>query len=413
MQKNKLLLNRVNNLLKQKLEQVDDYMKPNAVWDRGKEPLKAYESIKQLQNQLESLESCLSLEHQRKSPASKSINILNAYLLNSEENNSDDIDLESLDSKSIKLNNSANGEIKLSNESNSINDSVETASLSNFHNVRDVLSTIKLRLEQCLKTNQDNISGSSRGLEEYIGELTTELEYYVKRLNDRKEYELRKFSQNMSSQTNLVHMKNAFLKKELHSNSQSFIYDTLVSCDEYSHYSNDSIQNYRDNTLDGFFMRNCYDEVSSFENNFDTHSVEYYSMLINEEVPDSLLNAAPTLLPRYQERERISLIFQTPDNNVIKEWQKYQLNTITIKPKKNKYSKGKAHRQQEKKRKSYDIWSFTLDYHKTRKLQLKLEKERKIRLICRIFFYFFGLACFIFVVFFVQSFFNNKQSKQQ
>lgn len=330
-----------------------------------------------------------------------------------------DVDLESFDqsTKSIKLRNTANAPIiELSNSVNNylIRDNVETASLSNFHNVQDVLLNIHQRLEQYLKTNgpSSSSSASSSKLQCNIEQLKQELHRYVLIINQKKENELRKFSENMSNHSKIVHMKNAFIKKENNSTCGNICdYDTINANknDTISYYSNDSVPNFNkfrgvSGNVDGFMLKNCYDGCS-LNGSFDTNSVEYYSMLINEERCDNLLNDSPPHLPppHYQEREKISLIYRTPDN-VIKQWQQYQLNTITIKPKKNKSVK--LNLTKEKKNRPLDIYSFTLDYHKSRLLQMKLEKERRIRKICRTFFYSFGLISFILIVVLVDSFFN-------
>lgn len=391
-------------------------MVPNAVFDRGKQPKRDITSsdemdyLRRLESSIEFIRESLPIDERQ----SQNANILNF------EDTLNDVDLESFDCKSIKLKNSTS-EMKLSNNNtnNLIKDNVETASLSNFHNVRDVLLNIHQRLEQYLKTSKDITAESSATvtgvkLENKIEELKQDLEQYVEMINEKKENELRKFSENMSNRNHFVCMKNAFMRKEITSACSTIgVYDTLnlKRNDAVSYYSNDSESDsakiQRDSN--GFTLQNTpYYDRCSLTSSFDTNSVEYYSMLINEERTDNLVNDAPppTLLPRYQEREKISLIYRTPEH-VIKQWQKYQLNTITIKPKKNKSVK--INLTKEKKMKPVDIWSFTLDYHKTRVLQMKLEKERKIRFICRLFFYFFGLVCFILIVILVQSVFNTRK----
>jgi len=385
-------------------------MQSNAVWDRGKEK----QDVKRLESSLETyLEALPPTEnHTMISSKSHSSNILNAYLLNFENISNDD--LESIDGKSNNEN--QNATVTLSNNSNKPNaqineDAISTSSLSNFHNIQ-YIEYIHQKLEQYLKTckehhHQDD--GPSTQLVSKIDELKMELEKYVDMINKRKESELRRFSENMSNHSNIVHMKNAFLKKEMYTSVVNYDNISYSQTDAVSYYSNDSITDYercKSMNFDGFFMKNCYDKYS-FNSNFDTNSVEYYSMLIAEETNDNLVNDAPIPPPRHIEREKISLIYRNPDDQIIKQWQKYQLNTITIKPKKNRMVKIKM--SKEKKRKNYDIWSFTLDYHKTRMLQMKLEKERKIRLICRMFFYFFGVACFVLVVIIVQSIFNVRK----
>lgn len=339
-----------------------------------------------------------------------------------------DVDIESFDKNpsavpSSNSGNNNNNEINHSNEinessadllklrnakstalaNNLINDYVETASLSNFHNVRDVLLNIQRRLESYLTNNEKGASSSK--LEVNIEEFLHELDRHVSMINEKKEKELRRFSENMTKHTTIIHMKNAFQKKESYGGDDQ-IYDTLEESDVVSYYSSDSISDRRRCcNHDGFIMRNCYDDRCSFNSSCggSCDSVEYYSMLINEDRSENLLNDAPP--PRYYDRgEKISLIFAQNTDHVIRQWQKYQLNTITIKPKKSKF----LNFTKKKKKAPYDIWSFTLDYHKTKMLQLKLEKEKKIRLVLRIFFCFFVVICFILVVYLVQSFFKNK-----
>lgn len=326
-----------------------------------------------------------------------------------------DVDIESFEKEPpLKIDEANNAELKLSNNkstiaNNLINDYVDTASLSNFHNVRDVLLNIQRRLETYLTSNE---KGAPSKLEVNIEEFLHELDRHVSVINAKKEKELRRFSENMSNHTTIIQMKNAFQKKGTSTTGDDRIYDTLES-DGVSYYSSDSISEMRQcGNRDGFIMKNCYDRCSLNScGSFDSrNSVEYYSMLINEERSENLLNdAPPPLLPRYHERnEKISLIFAQNTEQVIRQWQKYQLNTITIKPKKNKFLNFTKRSKKKKTSTPYDIWSFTLDYHKTKMLQLRLEKEKKIRLVLRIFFCVVGLVCFILIVYLVQSFFKNK-----
>lgn len=386
----------------------NSYMKPNStknsVWDRGKSNTQALSSpsthdinyLKCLESNLESyLDSLpqISKDNNRQMKPSTSPSTDDILI---------DVDIESFESRSIKMRRIS--DTKLSNETSTIKsvnnliDEHETASLSNFHNVRDVLLNIQRRLETYL-------SGCEKGarLEVNIEEFLRELDEYVNVINEKKESELRRFSENMSNQTTIVQFRNAFSKKDLR------IYDTLES-DVVSYYSSDSISDMRHNNHHGFIMKNCYDRCSfnSSENSCsDSQSVEYYSMLINEDRSENLLNdAPPPLQPRYHDQDKISLIFQNPDH-VIKQWQKYQLNTITINPKKKKFVN--FTKTKKKKNKNFDIWSFTLDYHKTRMLQLKLEKERKIRFLVRVFFCSFGVICFVLVVLLTQSFISNRR----
>jgi hypothetical protein len=207
--------------------------------------------------------------------------------------------------------------------------------------------------------------------------LKGELERYVKILNEKKENELRKFSENMINQSNILQMKKAFLRKE---KLQTNIYETLTP--HYAKYALANLESlpstleYKDrrHSQGGFTMRNCYDNDYVFQTYSDFSSVEYYTMMINEEKSERLLNDAPQ--PRYHDREKISLIFRDPEN-VIKQWQNYQLKTIQIKPKKEKSLKLKWKRGF--KSKPHDVWGFTLDYRQNRILQLKLERERRIR----------------------------------
>lgn len=410
----------------------DDDMQSNAVWDRGKTNLQDMEYVKRLESSLETYLEALPPDDENQMISYRSHNsnnILDAYLLNFDNvSNDDDVDLESFnDDRANQFNNnysseSSNG-ITLSNKSNEPNaqinrntnrDDVETASLSNFHNIQ-YIEYIHEKLEQYLKTCKDG--PSSTQLETKIAELKRELEKYVEMINQKKENELRRFSENMSNHSNIVHIKNAFMKREMQtttgSNAANYDNVSFEQTDAVSYYSNDSIIDYercRSGNFDGFFMKHSYDRCS-FNTNFDTNSVEYYSMLIAEERGDNLVNDAPIPPPRtFNELDRISLIYRNPDDQIIKQWQKYQLNTITIKPKKkNDNNKMVKIKMTKNKKRTYDIWSFTLDYHKTKMLQIKLEKERKIRFICRMFFYFFGLACFILVVIIVQSIFNVRK----
>jgi hypothetical protein len=207
--------------------------------------------------------------------------------------------------------------------------------------------------------------------------LKGELERYVNILNEKKENELRKFSENMINQSNILQMKKAFLRKE---KLQTNIYETLTpKYVKYAIANQESLPttlDYKDRrrSQGGFTMRNCYDNDYVFEAYSDFSSVEYYEMMINEEKNEKLLNdGAPQ--PRYHD-QKISLIFRDPES-VIKQWQNYQLKTIHIKPKKRKSLKLKWKRAF--KPKPHDVWGFTLDYHQNRVLQLKLARERRIR----------------------------------
>lgn len=288
-----------------------------------------------------------------------------------------DVDLEKFDAN---INLLSNNQSEQTNRA--IDEKDETTSLSDYHNVRDVLLNIRERLESYLKVNQElaTENGNTNGnLEGNISQLRSELERYVHIINEKKENELRKFSENMSNQSNIKQMKKAFSRKE---KLQTNIYETLESSHlKYAIADNDSLPNSlrlvndRILTQGGFTMRNCYDNNYIFETYSDFSSVEYYTMLINEDKSEKLLNDAPPQ-SRYHEREKISLIFRDPEN-VIKQWQNYQLKTIELKPKKEKSLKLKWNKGHNFK--PHDIWGFTLDYHQNRVLQLKLAKERRLR----------------------------------
>lgn len=256
----------------------------------------------------------------------------------------------------------------------------DKASLSDFH-VRDVLVNIRERLETYLKMNEGTWQGNEKigtgNLEENIANLKSDLERYVCIINQKKENELRKFSENMTNQSKILQMKKAFSRKE---RLKTHIYETLAPSHlEYALADSESFFNSLRNVKDrvytkgGFTMRNCYDDNYVFETYSDFSPVEHYTMIINEEKGENLLNDAPTKAqPRYQERERISLIFRDPEK-IIKQWQNYQLKTVQKgKSFKLKWSKRHKHKPQ-------DVWGFTLDYHQNQVLQRKLEKERRIR----------------------------------
>lgn len=377
----------------------------NAVWDRGKTLAKSPEHdinyLKRLESNLELYLDSLPAVNNNMPPSSPPSSLDDILV---------DVDIDSFEKNPpSKVDDAEIAELRNNKSNNFISDYVDTASLSNFHNVRDVLLNIQRRLETYLTSNE---KGASSKLEVNIEEFLHELDRYVSVINEKKEKELKRFSENMSNHTTIIHMKNAFQKKGGTVGDDHQIYEDALESDVVSYYSNDSISDLRRcGNREGFIMRNCYDRCSlNSSGSFDSNSVEYYSMLINEERSENLLNDAPPplppILPRYHDRDKISLVFQNPDQ-VIRQWQKYQLNTITIKPKKSKFlnfSKGRK----KKKGTPYDIWSFTLDYHKTKMLQLKLEKEKKIRLVLRVFFCFFILLCFVLVVYLVQSFFQNK-----
>lgn len=119
----------------------------------------------------------------------------------------------------------------------------------------------------------------------------------------------------------------------------------------------------------GFTMRNCYDNDYVFGNISETSSVEFYTMLINEEKSEALNDA-----PRFSSRERLSLIFRDPED-VIRQWQNYQLQSMRIKPKHTLF-------RTKIKSNSVDheaIWGFTLSSHQNQTLQTKLLKEQQHR----------------------------------
>lgn len=362
------------------------YMDPNSVWDRGKITNTSSNTpddmmcLRRLETSVTNLESFLeSLPNQETSNSCR--NTRSMILLMSPspplDDTLSDVDLEKFDANINLLSNNQSEQIN-----RAIDEKDETTSLSDYHNVRDVLLNIRERLESYLKVNQElaTENGNTNGnLEGNISQLRSELERYVHIINEKKENELRKFSENMSNQSNIKQMKKAFSRKE---KLQTNIYETLESSHlKYAIADNDSLPNSlrlvndRILTQGGFTMRNCYDNNYIFETYSDFSSVEYYTMLINEDKSEKLLNDAPPQ-SRYHEREKISLIFRDPEN-VIKQWQNYQLKTIELKPKKEKSLKLKWNKGPNFK--PHDIWGFTLDYHQNRVLQLKLAKERRLR----------------------------------
>lgn len=359
----------------------DDYMDPNSVWDRGKltnelnHTAEDLVRLRRLENTVTSLESCLdSLPVPDTSMTSRNLAIPCPSPI--QDDTLSDVDLDRFDASNTLPN-----ENRFRNVDGDGTDAVETASLSDFHNIRDVLLNIRERLDSYLKINQDSSADDSAKskLEDNISELKRELERYVESINEKKENELRKFSENMINQSNIRQMKKAFSRKE---KLQSNIYETLTkSHAKYALANAASLPktlhcfNERSYTQEGFTMRNCYDNDYVFQTYSDFSSVEYYTMLINEERSEKLLNDAPLPI-RYHEREKISLIFRDPEN-IIKQWQNYQLKTIKIKPKKEKSLKLKWKNRH--KLKQQDVWGFTLDYHQNRILQMKLEKERRFR----------------------------------
>lgn len=382
-------------------------MDPNSVWDRGKisnQPPRATPDdttyLRRLETTVTNLESFLeSLPHQDTSLTSQNTRSLILSLHSQPVDDTlSDVDLDKFDTTK-----KPNGEVHLDSISSAIVDRADTASLSDFHNVRDVLLNIQERLESFLKGSQQNVNDveNPSNLAGNITDLKRELERYVRVINEKKENELRKFSENMVKNDNIVQMKKAFMRKE---KLKTNVYETLSSNVRYAQANQASLPHTIKSVSDivqfndGFTMRSRYE-------NSDFSSVEYYSMLINEERSEKLLNDAP--MPRYHERERISLIFRDPEN-VIKQWQNYQLHTIQIKPKKEKTFKLKW--KKSPKFKPQDVWGFTLDSYQNRNLRERLEEERRLRLVCRMFFYVFSIVAFVLIVMIVQSVFTIKRS---
>lgn len=307
----------------------------------------------------------------------------------------------------------------------------DTTSLSEFHNVRDVLMNIRERLETLLKGNEKsdeenndsnqkekrsrNAVGSDKSnlLELNISHLKHDLDRYVEILNEKKENELRKFSENMSNQQKIVQMKKAFKRKERFS---KHIYETLTpatTCKPYRQpcelpcHNNMSANS--THVMDEFTMRRCFNETDSCCDCSEMQSVEYYSMLINEDVGEKSLHGAPHSFHN-REREKISLVNFRDPINVIRQWQDYQIKTIRGQKSKSSKARFKLRWQRELKRKP-PVYGFTLDYHQSKLLQQKIDKERKIRLFCRLIFYFFSIVCFVLVVVIVQSVFNFNKRK--
>jgi hypothetical protein len=402
----------------------EGYMDPNSVWDRGKinnrppPPATPDDAtyLRRLETTVTNLECFLeSLPNQDTSlpnpDASLSSHNTRSLILSLHapplDDTLSDVDLEKFDTTK---------KIKPETDSESIADRADTASLSDFHNVRDVLLNIQERLECFLKGSQQNVNDveSPTNLEGNITDLKRELERYVHVINEKKENELRKFSENMVKKDSIVQMKKAFMRKEKFKNN---IYETLTKNNlKYAIANNDSLPSSikyvsdRVHVSDEFTMRNCFSDYD-YSSTSDFSSVEYYSMIINGENNEKLLYDAPPApipcQPRYYEREKISLIFRDPED-VIKEWQNYQLQTIQIKPKKGKSYKLKW--KKEPKFKPHNEYGFTLDSRQNLNLQVKLEEERKLRLVCRNFFYFFSIVAFVLIVYLVQSVFTLKRS---
>lgn len=280
-----------------------------------------------------------------------------------------DVDLENFDT--IK---------KTPNEcrlTNNIADRTETVSLSNFHNVGDALLYFSNRLESYLKTNSEENADDytpvrNNCLKENISDLKRELERYVDMINERKENELRKFSENMMRHSKILQIQNAFSRQE---KMKTNIYETLRSSHfKYAIADNESFANSfrfsRDQhySQDRFPIEGCFDDSSYYS---DCSSVESFTMLIREEQPEKLLNDAPH--PIYYGRERISLIFRDPEN-VANQWKNVQ-NPNNDKSIRSLWSK----RYSRWSRDSESFWGFTLDSHKNEILEIKLYEERRMR----------------------------------
>ena len=270
-----------------------------------------------------------------------------------------DVDLDKFDEGSVK-----------NDSQDNIIDATDTALLSDLPNVRDVLLNIKERLDSYLKLNEETTQGNAiinkSNLEKNIADLKSELERYVHFINEKKENELRKFSENMTNQSNILQIKKAFSRKE---KLNTHVYETLSPSHMQYALAYDSLPITKER-VDGFTMRNCYDNNYIFETYSDFSPVEYYTMIINEENGEKLLDEAPPP-PRYcNDRNGISFIFRDPEK-IIKQWQNYQLKTL---------QKGKSFKfKWNKRQKPENTWGFTLDYHQNRVLQERLEKERRIR----------------------------------
>lgn len=250
-------------------------------------------------------------------------------------------------------------------------------SLSDFHNVGEVILSIRHRLESFLKTNRESSVGrttdssSKQTLEENIAALKTELESYLKVINEKKEDELRRFSENMINEERILKMKKAFFRKE---KLQTNFYETLGS-NNYAIANNESVTpstlNHNRDTVrvrSGFTLRNCYDNDYVYDDFSENSSVEFYTILIEEK--SEVLNDAPRFYPR----ERVSLIFRDPEE-VIKQWQHYQQQIVQTKPKQKPFKP-----KHKLKSVSHEaLWGFTLSSHQNQTLQLKLKKEQQRR----------------------------------
>jgi hypothetical protein len=310
------------------------YVDPNLVWDRGKISNQSNgvgnetEYLRHLENSMINFESFLDSDGNSKFV--KSQNSIQGLVTSSSPINDtlSDVDLENFEKS----------EPTGINTNLTTNDVSGGAIFSDFHNISEVVWSIRERLESYLTVNQDesadlenNKSGSK--LKESINMFALELERYVNLLNERKESELKKFSENMINQSRVVLMKKAFLRKE---KLLTNIYETLSS--NYAIPTSESVpdtHHFKDHVRiqGGFTMRNCYGNDYNFETYSDFSSVGYYKMLFNEEKYDNLLNDPPPQQPRKFDDEKISLIFHDPQN-VIKQWQNYQFKTNKKKKKK-------------------------------------------------------------------------------
>lgn len=235
---------------------------------------------------------------------------------------------------------------------------LETTSLSDFYNVSDVMLNIKERLESCLKVNEDkNQTVNRRDLEENIAVLKSELERYLQIINEKKENELRKFSENMINHSSILHVKNAFYRKEKLKSQR--VYESLEPTHRKYISANSEYENQSELKL-----RNFYDD------DYNDFNQLYYTMIIDEEKSEKLLNDVPPL-KTYNEREQTSLALSDSEK-IIMQWQKYQQISLNHKnsPTK-KWNKSKI--------KPRDVWGLTLDYNQNRLLLHKLRKEKRLR----------------------------------
>lgn len=356
--------------------------------------------LKRLENTVTNLEGFLeSIQLQSEANAETSIATTNIPTrINSPDDTFSDVDLDSFEiDKPAKYIQSVS--VLSANDSRA-----DAASLSDFHNVKDVLLNIRERLESYLKaTDVANSSKNenSKNLEGNIEDLKRELERYVNIIEEKKQNELRRFSEGMCKQSNIIQMQKAFKRKE-----SEHLYESIREKIQPRYAINPrralsvpeplSIDN-KMFFQDGFTLRNCYDNEYIFDVDSDFSSVEYYTMLINDERSEKLLNDAPSCEKKHQNKQT-SLIFQD-HGSIIKQWQEFQ-----SKRKKNKSIKLKTKNQ----RTHDDAWCFTLDYQRNRDLQTRLEKERKLRRICRTLFYLFSVICFVLVVLTVKSSFPVK-----